>query len=566
MSQDYGQRGRPGRRSSLLLVAWLACLFLVATTARAADSADGWTRDDAAHLLRRAGFGGTPQQIDRLHALGMTGAVEYLLNGKLPEGAAAPFAPAQLEDFHFDAGETRVAVAEAGVKLNDKPGQPPPALDGPPKSGVNPKRHAARQNLKNLTPAKKKNAERRLEIEALRQWWLDRMVRTDRPLEEKMSLFWHGLFCSGFKDIKDAEAMARQNATFHEEALGNYQKLTLAMVHDGAMLKYLNNDQNVKGKPNENLARELMELFTLGEGRGYTEHDIAEVARALTGLAPAGARGGNNGKARASGAVRLRENLHDTGPKTIFGQTGNWGPDDVVRLIFARPEPAEHLARRLWVFFASPDPQPQEIAPVARAIRESNYDVKAGLRALFTSPAFYSERCKFALIKSPAELSVETLRNLEATAPTPVLLTRLAGQLKEMDQELFQPPNVRGWVGGEHWITSATLFTRYNTATAMVNGQIARPNGKGMGRGNGEAVAVASPVQLFPSLKDGATPAQIVDAATDRFIQRPLHPDKKKALLDTLGDAPIHLGQAESDKRVREVLDLVVSSPEYQVH
>jgi uncharacterized protein (DUF1800 family) len=545
------------RRSSRLLLFLALALLAYVPAAMAADAPDGWTRDDAAHLLRRAGFGGTPQQIDRLHALGMPAAVDYLLTGKLPDGADAPFAPAHLEDFHFDPDQTRVADAAAGVNLNDKPGQPPTAETNP---------RAPNRNRKNLTPNQKRNVQRKLEIEALRQWWLDRMIRTDRPLEEKMTLFWHGLFCSGFKDIKDAEAMARQNATFHEHALGNYQSLTLAIVHDGAMLKYLNNDQNVKGKPNENLARELMELFTLGEGRGYTEHDIAEVARALTGLAPAGARGGGNGKARAGGAVRLRENLHDNGQKTIFGQTGNWGPDDVVRLIFAKPEPAEHLARRFWIFFASPDPQPEDVAPVAQAIRESNYDLKAGLRALFTSPAFYSERCKFALIKSPVELSVETLRNLEVAAPTPLTLARLASDLKEMDQELFQPPNVRGWVGGEHWITSATLFARYNTATAMVNGQIARPNGKGMSGRDKVELAVASPAQLFPPLKQGATPAQLVDAAIDRFLQRPLHSEKKKALLETLGDAPIHLGQAESDKGVREVLDLIVSSPEYQVN
>jgi uncharacterized protein (DUF1800 family) len=497
----------------------LVALLFLAHGAVAQD----WTRQDAAHLLRRAGFGGTPQQIDRLHALGKPAAVEYLLTGNLPQGAAAPFDATRLEDFKFDFAET----APAGA---------------------------------NLPPNKQRNAQRRIEIESLREWWLDRMVRTDRPLEEKMTLFWHGLFCTGIKEIKDSDAMARQNATFHQHALGNYKALTLAIVHDGAMLRYLNNDQNVKGKPNENLGRELMELFTMGEGQGYTEKDIAEVARALTGLAPSGA--GRNGKGKVAGVAGLRMNQHDTAPKTILGQTGNFGPDDVVNLIFARPEPAEHLARRLWLFFASADPEDDDLAPIAAAIRDSNYDVKAGLRALFTSPSFYSERCKFALIKGPVDLCVETLRNLEVT-PTPPLMSRLAKQVKEMYQELFQPPNVRGWVGGEHWITSATLFTRYNTATAMVNGQLERINGNGKGKAQGP---LASPSQLFPQLKGDVTATQVVDAAIARFLQRPLHPDKKQALIQTMGDAPIHPGQPDTDKRIREVLELIVSTPEYQVH
>src|SRR5256885_2135055 len=177
MRTNERQRG-PGRRfSRLLLVALIACVWPAITRAAAADSANGWTRDDAAHLLRRAGFGGTPQQIDRLHALGMIGAVEYLLSGTLADGAQAPFAPAHLEDFHFDAGETATALADAGEKLGDKA----LSVDDRAKAGGAPKQLAARR--KNLTPAKKKNAERRAEIEAPRQWWLDRMIRTAHPLE-----------------------------------------------------------------------------------------------------------------------------------------------------------------------------------------------------------------------------------------------------------------------------------------------------------------------------------------------------------------------------------------------
>src|SRR5207302_4084936 len=142
---------------------------------------------------------------------------------------------------------------------------------------------------------------------------------------------------SGYRDVKSGKMMFEQNALFHQHALGNYRKLTHAILHDGAMLRYLNNDQNVKGKPNENLARELMELFTLGEGNGYTETDIKEVARALTGLAPGG-RAGPNGGRGYGGPVTMRSFMHDPGEKTIFGKSGNFGPDDVVELLFSKSQ------------------------------------------------------------------------------------------------------------------------------------------------------------------------------------------------------------------------------------
>lgn len=543
-----------------LLIGLLAAGWCLAIHAEPADT---WTRDDAAHLLRRAGFGGTPQQIDRLQAMGKSAAVEYLLTGQVAPGTKPVFEPAQLAPFEFDAAETKATVAEAGVNLKDKPGQAPPPLDpAAPLTGKQARKaakaSAAAGGAKQQTAAQKKGTQRRLEIEALREWWLDRMVRTDKPLEEKMSLFWHGLFCSGVKETKDATAMARQNATFHAQALGNYKTLALAMVNDTAMCKYLNANENVKGKPNENLGRELMELFTMGEGQGYTEKDIAEVARALTGLAPGGGKNGKAAGKNATGPVALHANLHDAGIKTIFGQTGNYGPSDVVELIFAKPEPSRYLARRLWEFFAYPEPSDEDLQPVVAALKSSKYDLTPALRAIFASPAFYSEKARFALIKSPTEMAIETLRNLEIT-PTPAAMVRVAIELKEMDQELFQPPNVRGWQGGEHWITSATLFTRYNTATAMVNGQLAKNPDR-------VSAAPADPAKLFPKLAADAKAVEVVDAAVDRFLQRPLHPEKKQALLQTLGDAPIRFGDLESDSRVRQVLDLIVSTPEYQVH
>lgn len=629
----------------------LAPLILLTLVFAVSAAADTWTRDDAAHLLRRAGFGGTPQQIDALHALGRSAAVDYLLIGALPDDAKPVFPKADLKPYApIVTAEIDDADRQEIRDLTLKARQAGPDSDA-----------AKELDRRRMAIGQKYQRNDRVEIERLRAWWIDRMLRTDRPLEEKVALFWHNLFTSGYKDVKSAKLEASQISLFHDPATaGNYKRLTHAILHDGAMLRYLNNDQNVKGKPNENLARELMELFTLGEGKGYTEQDIKEVARALTGLAPAGAPGGR-GPGGPGGPGVMRPFLHDNGDKTIFGQTGNFGPDDVVDLIFAKQEPADYLAKRLWSAFAYPDPSAEDIAPVTRALRDSKYDVAPALRAIFTSPAFYADKARFALIKSPAELTVGTMRLLgrpnPAVAPaTPAPTTQptpfgifasmdpqaqfVNRQMIAMDQELLQPPNVRGWVGGDNWITAATLFTRYNTVTAMVTGAGAaggpgfgRPNGQRPtpeqiqqfmqqrgNRPNGPSTQPANPeadapnperrrqfaqrlqqdpelrqrfmqqmqqqpggnmraltgggrpplapvdvAKLLPTLSATPTPDQVVDAAIAHFLQRPLHAEKRQALLDALGDEPLKVGAPESDARIRQTIALLLSTPEYQL-
>ena len=212
-------------------------------------------------------------------------------------------------------------------------------------------------------------------LQELRAWWLDRMVRSDRPLQEKMTLFWHGLFCSGVREVRSVQALFQQNQLFRREAVGNYKRLTQEIIHDPAMIRYLNNDENLKGRPNENLARELMELFTMGEGKGYSEADIPEVARALTGVTTE----------RFSDTPQYFPARHDDGPKTIFGKTANYTPDDVPELIFARSEPAVHLAGKLWEFFGTAEPSDEDIAPVAAALKNSDWELAPALRAC--SPA-----------------------------------------------------------------------------------------------------------------------------------------------------------------------------------
>lgn len=484
------------RSLSACAAAWILLLASVAAAGGA------WTRDDASHLLRRAGFGGTPAQVDALHALGRDAAVDYLLDQSLPPGAQTPFSKADLPEF-----VTRpIPAGQEGGKV------------------------------------------RREETVRLRKWWLERMVRTDRPLEEKMALFWHGLFTSGIMEVREPEFMARQCRLFHEQALGNYRALTAAICRDPAMLRYLNADQNVRGKPNENLARELLELFTMGEGNGYTEADIAQIARALTGLG-VGPQG-----------FVFRPTRHDAGQKTIFGKTGRYNADDVVKLIFDRAEPADYLAGRLWQYFGCPQPAAADIAVVADALRKNDWELKPALRVLFTSDAFYRPSSRFALVKSPVELFVQTMRLLEIR-PEPPLLTAASTQgLRSMGQELFQPPNVRGWPGGELWITTSTLYIRYNAMSSIVfatarAGPATRPQ-----RPVGPDMAA-----LFGPLGRSPTPQAVVDSAVQRLLQRPLPADKRQALLGALGDGPVRIGTPDADRRLRQLVSLLVSTPEYQM-
>jgi uncharacterized protein (DUF1800 family) len=475
----------------------LAAALILLVSLKLSAAPNSWSHDDAAHLLRRAGFGGTPEQIDRLHAMGKAKAVEYLLNGPTSKPTTRPvFAKVDLPAYEFE-------------KL----------------------------------PEDRKLAQKtqRQDMQGVRAWWLDRMCRTDKPLEEKMTLFWHGLFCSGFMEVRESRFMHQQNELFRKEALGNYKRLTHEMVHDPALLRYLNADQNIRGKPNENLARELMELFTMGEGNGYSETDIKEVARALTGLTVT-PKGSN-----------FRPFKHDPDRKTIFGRTGPYGPDDVVDLIFDQPQPANYLARRLWLFFASSEPSDADLLPITRALRITNYDIKPALRAIFLNPNFYSDKVKFSQIRSPAELVASTVRQLDIQ-PGPQAQRFMIESLNRMGQELFQPPNVRGWPGGEHWITSATLYTRYNICTMMVNGV----------GGKREAMNLTSVEKLFSKLPREAAPLDVVDSAIARFLQRPLPEAKKTALIEAVGTGPIRLGSRD-DKRVMQMIGLLMSTPEYQM-
>ena len=280
----------------------------------------------------------------------------------------------------------------------------------------------------------------------LRGWWVNEMLATTSPLTEHMTLFWHNHFASSQQKVKLAELMYRQNVTLRANALGHFGDLLHAIARDPAMVIYLDSARNRKGTPNENFAREVMELFTLGEGH-YSEQDIKEAARAFTGWS----------LNRDSGEFVFRPFIHDYGTKTVLGRSGNLNGDDVLDILLAQPATAEFITRKLWREFISPDPDETQVRRIASHFRDSRYDIKVALYELLTSDAFYSRENRGVLIKSPIDLVVGTLKQFDLKPGQPIPFAVAAAA---MGQNLFAPPNVKGWPGGETWINSSTLLAR----------------------------------------------------------------------------------------------------------
>ncbi|HEY5306955.1 MAG TPA: DUF1800 domain-containing protein, partial [Casimicrobiaceae bacterium] len=281
---------------------------------------------------------------------------------------------------------------------------------------------------------------------ALRAWWVQEMLATPSPLTERMTLFWHNHFVSSQQKVRVARLMYAQNVTLRAHALGNFGTLLHAAAKDPAMLVYLDSVQNRKGQPNENFAREVMELFTLGEGH-YREADVKEAARSFTGWS----------LDRETGVYVFRPGVHDFGNKTVLGKTGNLDGDAVLDILLAQPATADYITSKLWREFVSPDPDPREIRRIALLFRTSNYDIRVAMRELLSCNAFWARETRGTLVKSPVEFVVGTLRQLEIAPPDGLPFAVLAAG---MGQNLFSPPNVKGWPGGNAWIDANTLLAR----------------------------------------------------------------------------------------------------------
>lgn len=279
---------------------------------------------------------------------------------------------------------------------------------------------------------------------SLKIWWVAQMMTTPTQLREKMTLFWHNHFVSAIEKVRSPLLMARQNMLFRSEATGSFRRLLESIVHDPAMLVYLDNISNAKNSPNENLGRELLELFTLGEGN-YTEDDVKAAARALTGYSVS----------RRDGTFRFVARLHDFGVKTFLGQEGNFDAEDIVRIILEQDATAVFIVRKLWREFISDAPNEAEVQRMAALFRNADYEIEPLLRAMLLSDAF--KQAPQRLIKSPVELLVGLARMFNADT---ALAEKIAQGCKILGQTLFDPPNVKGWPGYTAWIDTQSLLQR----------------------------------------------------------------------------------------------------------
>jgi uncharacterized protein (DUF1800 family) len=294
---------------------------------------------------------------------------------------------------------------------------------------------------------------------SLAAWWLNAMLQSPHPLLEKMTLFWHGHFATSAAKVTDSRMMFTQHALLRKHALGHFAPLLDETSKDPAMLVWLDSTTNHKAHPNENFAREVMELFCLGRGH-YAEHDIKEAARAFTGWE------------LRQDVFRFNRFQHDERPKAVLGRTGPWTGDDILKILLDQPATAQFLVGKIFRFFFSETEEPtvRLIEPLAVAFRQHDYDIAWLLRTILGSKLLYSSYALRQRIKSPVEFAIGLLRTLES----PVNTFALADALRDLGQAVFYPPNVKGWDGGAAWINSATLVGRAN----LVWGLLADREGK----------------------------------------------------------------------------------------
>jgi hypothetical protein len=474
----------------------------------------------AAHLLNRAGFGGTPAEIAQVMQQGPIQAVNNLLD--FPDAAAEEQSQTDVPDLS--------------------------SIDGYPKSF-----RELYKMLQGKSPEEKKAARQKLmmanheAIEAVVTWWLKRMGNGPHPLQEKLTLFWHGHFTTSAKDEKAASLIWNQNELLRTQAAGNFRTFVRQISRDPAMLDYLNNSENRKAHPNENYARELMELFTLGIGN-YTEPDIKNSARAFTGWAHDG------------DDFVFRKYQHDDGIKYFMGREGNFDGDDIIEIILANPACPKFIAGELFSYFAYEQPDQYLASALGAVLKENNFELRPLIRTILTSRAFYSPSAIGTQIKSPIQLVVGTARLMELP---PLDARRITAPLKQMGQIPLMPPNVKGWPGGQLWINTSTLFVRYNTAIAMVGGGM---GGGGFGGGGGRGpifnriMEQRAGGQFNPeAVGPHGTPEQVVDGWVSRLVQRPIDDSKRSILLDSLGN------QGDNPQAVKRMIQLIVSMPEYQL-
>jgi uncharacterized protein (DUF1800 family) len=430
------------------------------------------------HLLRRAGFGVGPGELEQFVGMGLAAATDYLIEYQNVDNSA------------LETRLTSLNIDQAKLSLSD-----------------------------------------------IQRWWLVRMIYTKRPLEEKMVLFWHGMLTSAISKVGIAQLMLGQNQLLRDLATADYAVLLKAIARDPAMMLWLDSRLNRKNAPNENFARELMELFTLGIGN-YSENDVRESARAFTGWS------------QLASGFYLDLSQHDSGLKTFLGQTGNLGGDDIIDIIMQQPAAAEFISRKLFEFFTYDNPDPKTVSRLAGVFTTSNRNIKALVRSILTSDEFYSARAYRAKIKSPVELLAGMVRVLGIETGG----NELIGPLNNLGQVLFNPPDVSGWKGGLAWINSETLLYRVNFAN-----QLATARG---------ANFKFNPVSLLTQKTNPAPESALADYLA-ALLDNVIDPQEKTMLIEfarTRGPAQTPKpGTNFDDETLRDLAYLILASPDYQM-
>jgi len=446
------------------------------------DRSRPWDREAVAHLHRRAGFAAPWAVLERDVKDGPDASIDRLLEGEPTAGEGTP--ASEFESF-MDAMAARLGYTA--------------------------------------------------DLEALQAIWLYRMIFTPHPLRERMTLFWHNHFATSIAKVKSSALMQRQNGLFRQEALGDFRELLRAIGKDPAMLIWLDSTVNKKAHPNENYAREVMELFSLGRGH-YTEKDVQEAARAFTGWFVI----------RDEFSVVPRQ--HDDGPKLVLGRKGEWTGDDIPGILLDQPACAEWICRKLFRYFVSESQTPSEalIAPLARSFRESGYQVRVPVATILRSSLFFDPTVRRRRVKCPVEFAVGTVRSLEVLKPT-VQAAALARSCVQMGQSLYAPPSVAGWEWGRAWMNSTTLLARANLVLALLS-----DDDEALGR--------------------RCDPARLADR---HGFHRP--DAAARFLLDLLGPGPIEAvvkdpilkavaaKSADRDAAVRDAARRILNLPEYQL-
>lgn len=441
------------------------------------------------HLLRRAGWGYTAPELNEYLALGLRGAVERLLNPESVDDSASQNLVASLET---DPSQDRGALLAA---------------------------------------------------------WHLRIITSKRPLLERMVYFWHDHFATAISKVENPAFMQAQNDMFRARAFGRFDEMLTAVARDAAMMVFLDNRLNVRTAPNENFARELMELHTLGEGNVYTEKDIKEAARALTGwrITIEDLPKEEQGKKfpLPTGAV-LVPSRFDNGKKTFLGVTGNLNDQDIIRTLAALPETARFIGRKLWRYFAVAQPTEEMLDRTTKVYFDTGYSIREVVRTILTSNEMYSDEAYRWRIKSPVEYVLGYTRSLGLVGATGRTIT----QTRSMNQTLYEPPGPQGWSkGGADWIVSTTMLARANFAY-----EVTRSDGP-----RGQTVDV--PAVLRTAGLTGSA-AQIVDGLADLIVGGDLDRETRQTLIEYLGGAAhFDFAEAQRNGALHGVLYLLLSMP-----